>query len=103
MGYFDCLRVHQAGRPWAAALMGSSPSAEREQALLERFERVVLLLDGDAAGRAASRAIAARLSRRCSVVVACVPDGVQPDQLSLPVIQQLRRDHEANTPHRRAR
>jgi DNA primase len=88
-GYFDCLRVHRAGLPWVVALMGSSLSAEQENALVGAFERVVLLLDGDAAGRAASRAIAARLSRRCWVAEVPVPDGAQPDQLSLVAIQQL--------------
>jgi DNA primase len=88
-GYFDCLRVHRAGLPWVVALMGSSLSAEQENALLEAFDRVVLLLDGDAAGRAASRAIAARLSKRCWVTEVRVPDGAQPDQLSLAAIQRL--------------
>ena len=88
-GYFDCLRVHRAGLPWVVALMGSSLSAEQENALREAFDRVVLLLDGDAAGRAASRAIAARLSRRSWVAEVQVPDGAQPDQLSLAAIQQL--------------
>jgi len=88
-GYFDCLRVHRAGLPWVVALMGSSLSAEQEKALLAAFARVVLLLDGDAAGRAASRAIAARLSEKCSVAEVLVPDGAQPDQLPLVAIQQL--------------
>lgn len=88
-GYFDCVRVHQAGLPSVVALMGSSLSPEQEKALLERFDHVVLMLDGDATGRDASRAIAARLSSRCGVAVVPVPDGVQPDQLPLPVIQQL--------------
>jgi DNA primase len=88
-GYFDCLRVHRAGLPWVVALMGSSLSAEQENALLAAFDRVVLLLDGDAAGRAASRAIAARLSRRCWVAEVLVPDGAQPDQLSLVAIYEL--------------
>ena len=49
-GYFDCVRVHQAGFPFVVALMGSSLSVEQESALLQRFDRMVLLLDGDAAG-----------------------------------------------------
>jgi DNA primase len=88
-GYFDCLRVYQAQMPWVVALMGSSLSAQQEQAMLAGFERVILLLDGDAVGRAASQAIAARLARRCSLDVVQVPDGAQPDQLSSPVLQQL--------------
>ena len=56
-GYLDCLRVHQAGFPCVVALMGSSLSPEQKRILLERFERVILLLDGDAVGRAATRCV----------------------------------------------
>lgn len=83
------LRVHRAGLPWVVALMGSSLSAEQENALLAALDRVILPLDGDATGRAASRAIATRLSHRCPVCEVRVPDGTQPDQLSLSAIQQL--------------
>lgn len=88
-GYFDCLKVHQAGLPWVVALMGSSLSAEQERVLLQRFERVVLMLDGDAAGRNAMQTLTARLSRRCSVVSVWVPEDSQPDQLSAVTVQAL--------------
>jgi DNA primase len=88
-GYFDCMRVHQAGFPWVVALMGSSLSAAQESALLQHFEHIALMMDGDAAGRAASAAIATRLSGRHSVQVIRVPDGSQPDQLSSTTIRQL--------------
>lgn len=93
-GYFDCLRVHQAGLPGVVALMGASLSIEQEKALLERFEQVVLLLDGDQTGRAATRTIAARLSSKCLVACVQLPDRAQPDQLSLTVINQLLQDLE---------
>lgn len=88
-GYFDCMRVHQAGFPCVVALMGSSLSAAQESGLRHHFEGLVLMLDGDAVGRAASAAIAARLSGRRSVQVIRVPDGSQPDQLSPSTIRQL--------------
>ena len=88
-GYFDCMRVHQAGFLWVVALMGSSLSAAQESGLLGHFEHIVLMLDGDAAGRAASRAIAVRLSGQCSVQVVRVPDGSQPDQLLPATIRRL--------------
>jgi DNA primase len=88
-GYFDCLRVHQAGFPYVVALMGWAFSASQERLLTERFERAILVLDGDAAGRAASRAISTRLSEKCSVVVIDVPEGMQPDQLPFAVIRNL--------------
>lgn len=88
-GYFDCLRVHQAGIRCVVALMGTSLSASQERLLTGRFERVILMLDGDAAGRVGSRAIRARLFGKCSVAVANVPDGMQPDQLPPTAILEL--------------
>jgi DNA primase len=88
-GYFDCMRVHQSGFPWVLALMGSSLSAPQESALLCCFDRIVLMLDGDRSGRAASEAIAARLSGRRSLQVLRLPDDRQPDQLSTSTIRQL--------------
>lgn len=88
-GYFDCMQVYQAGLPFVVALMGTSVSVQQERTLLQRFEQVVLLLDGDPVGRAASESIAARLSKHCSVVLAHVPEGAQPDQLSSTTIRQL--------------
>ena len=88
-GYFDCMRVHQAGFPWVVALMGTSLSAAQESGLLRHFERIVLMLDGDAAGQTASRTIETRLSGRCTVQVVRLPDGRQPDQLSSATIRRL--------------
>jgi DNA primase len=88
-GYFDCMRVHQAGFPCVVTLMGSSLSATQESALLFHFNQIVLMLDGDAAGRTASQAITDRLSGRRSVQVVRLPDGCQPDQLSCSTIRHL--------------
>jgi DNA primase len=88
-GYFDCLRVHQAGYRCVVGLMGCVLSEAQERLLLERFRTVLLMLDGDQAGRQASRAIAARLSNNCSVGVVRLPDGAQPDQLPPEVIRRL--------------
>jgi DNA primase len=88
-GYFDCLRVHQAGFSCVVALMGCALSTEQERPLLERFRRLVLMLDGDAAGRAASQRLSARLSGKCLVVVVALPDGAQPDQLPPETIGRL--------------
>ena len=80
-GYFDCLRVYQAGFPCVVALMGSSLSVSQERILLERFKWVVLMLDGDAAGRAATQTISRRLSVHSPVGAIHLPEGTQPDQL----------------------
>jgi len=47
-----------------------------------RFERVILMLDGDAAGRAGSRTISTKLHHKCEVTVIALSDGTQPDHLS---------------------
>jgi DNA primase len=88
-GYFDCLRVHQAGYRCVVGLMGCVLSEAQEKLLLDRFQAALLMLDGDQAGREASRAIAARLSKKCSAGVVRVPDGAQPDQLPPEVIRRL--------------
>jgi DNA primase len=81
-GFFDCLRVHQAGYRNVVALLGVSLSQMQEKLLLERFARLVLMLDGDEAGQRASRQLAARLRGRVSLSLVKVPSGRQPDQLS---------------------
>ena len=81
-GFFDCLRVHQAGYRNVVALLGVSLSEVQEQLLLERFPRLILMLDGDEAGQRASRQLAARLRGKVSLSIAEMPNGRQPDQLS---------------------
>ncbi len=80
-GFFDCMRVSQAGYP-AVALMGCSMSERQEELLAAAgFAHVVVMLDGDEAGRKATEEITWRLGRNMWVRVACVLDGKQPDQL----------------------
>src|SRR6266568_7990410 len=81
-GFFDCLKVHQAGQPCVVALMGCSLSDEQEKLLVERFRSIVLMLDADAAGRQASRVIADRLNNRLTIEIVELAAGGQPDQLS---------------------
>ncbi len=81
-GFFDCFKLHQAGVRSVVALMGSALYASQQRLLLDQFRRVILMLDGDAAGRRATAEITARLRPHCSVqVVALAPD-VQPDQMT---------------------
>lgn len=87
-GFFDCVKVNQAGFGEVVALMGSSLSARQEE-LLRRFSDIVILLDGDVAGRDAAREIAVRLARSHWVRVIELNDGIQPDQLSSEEIQNL--------------
>jgi DNA primase len=88
-GFFDCLRLHQAGYRKVIALMGANLSEMQETLLLASFREVVLMLDGDEAGRWATRRVAARLRGRISLHIAEVPSGRQPDQLSSEEIEQI--------------
>jgi DNA primase len=80
-GFFDCLRISQTGFGGVVALMGTELYEHPTQLLRDRFSRVLLLLDGDEAGRLARDRVAARLRDRCEVRVIELPEGAQPDQL----------------------
>ena len=88
-GFFDCLKVYQAGFPSVVALMGSSLYEAQCRLLVGRFRHVRLMLDGDPAGRRAMSAIAPILSAHCSTDVIELTEGVQPDQLTDESLRQL--------------
>ena len=87
-GFFDCIRVHAAGYP-CVALMGSSLSDEQEKILCQQFTGAVLLFDGDDAGRTVTENCLVRLGRRMWVKAGIVPQGKQPDQLSIDEIKTI--------------
>ncbi len=88
-GFFDCIKVHQAGLPCVVALMGCSLSTRQEELLQQHFREVILLLDGDKAGRSAGVAIAARLVSKVSTRLIEMPDESQPDQMGADQIRCL--------------
>jgi DNA primase len=90
-GFFDCMKVVQAGHV-CVALMGCSLSAEQEDQLASHFKRVLIMLDGDQAGRNAAEQIACRLARRMYVRLVTVSEGKQPDQLSEEELARLLQD-----------
>ncbi|HEY6371073.1 MAG TPA: toprim domain-containing protein [Candidatus Sulfotelmatobacter sp.] len=85
-GFFDCLKVHQAGYGNVVALMGTSMSDRQSELLDTYFRELVVMLDGDDAGRRASRVLAAQWP---SAYLAWVPSGRQPDQLSSEEIEGI--------------
>lgn len=87
-GFFDCMRVHQAGFP-CVALMGVQLSEAQKGLLVRGFRRVVVLLDGDDAGRAASGRVAQVMAPVTQVTQVHLPTGVQPDQMPVHQIQDL--------------
>jgi DNA primase len=87
-GFFDCMKVQQAGFP-AVALMGSSLSDSQEELLVAKFESVVVMLDGDEPGRQATNECLTRLARRTWVRAVVLPEGKEPDQLPSEELRQI--------------
>jgi DNA primase len=81
-GFFDCMSVYQAGFPCVVALMGARLALAQRTLLVPRFRQVMLLLDGDTTGRAATRQIVSDLAGACSVTAFLLPSGTQPDEMS---------------------
>ena len=88
-GFFDCMKVWQAGYSSVVALMGSALSEQQERLLVERFKTITLFLDADEAGRKAAEEIAVRLLRKVHVRILEPPDGKQPDQLDQEQLRAL--------------
>jgi DNA primase len=84
-GFFDCIKVHQAGYERVVALMGSSLSEAQERLIMEFAGcqgSVAILLDNDEAGRKAQPEIVHRLARHCFVKSLSAPaEGMQPEHL----------------------
>lgn len=103
-GFFDCMRVHQAGYPCVVALMGARLSATQRDLLAARYTSIVLLLDGDHAGRTATEQIAGDLAPACSVTQVLLPPDMQPDQMAAADIrhaltgEERRQEIDANRP-----
>ena len=80
-GYFDVIGLHQAGVRHAVALCSTTLTAGHLSALQRAEAReLILLLDGDAAGRAAVERLApALIGAGASARVALLPEGEDPD------------------------
>ena len=81
-GYFDVMKLWQAGFKNVVALMGCSLSDEQEEFILKETDKIVLLLDNDAAGREATDTLLPHLAKKAFVRTIELPEGVhQPDSL----------------------
>jgi len=83
---WGALRLHQLRIP-AVALLGTHMSP-RQQNLLREVPRVILLMDGDQAGRRAAQVIRGRLPH---AVVVDLPEGLDPDDLGDHELAKLER------------
>ena len=101
-GFFDCMKVWQAGFQRVVAIMGSSLSDAQEDLLVTSVGsggQVILMFDEDGAGRAGREKAAARLVRRVKVeVVELEAEGTQPDHLPAREIVALLADVDCPAP-----
>ena len=83
-GYTDCLAARQAGIDDVVAVLGTA-LGERHAKLLRRYaDRIVLVLDGDDAGRRrANEVLEVLLAEPIDVRIARLPSGVDPCDLIL--------------------
>lgn len=80
-GFFDCIRIVQAGLI-AVALMGTSISNQQLRILKRTRRSFILMLDGDDAGGKATPLIENRLRQcRISVRTEMLTGGIQPEHL----------------------
>jgi len=92
-GFFDCMKVWQAGIPRVVALMGSALSHPQEEQIAECVGpkgQIALMLDEDGAGIPAREEALRRFALRSYVrVIELRSLGRQPDELSDEQIQEL--------------
>ncbi|MEW6057985.1 MAG: DNA primase [Bdellovibrionota bacterium] len=80
-GFMDCISLQQAGIGYTVATLGTALS-EKQVAVLKRFTKnIVLLFDGDSAGKEAqARAMEVFLNEDLVVRGVSLPDGLDPDE-----------------------
>jgi DNA primase len=91
-GFFGCMRVWQTGHKRVVSLMGSMLSKAQEQRIVELAgsqQPVLLLFDGDEAGRKGALGSGNRLRQSVRVEVLHLTDGQQPDSLAAEELRQL--------------
>lgn len=102
-GFFDCMKLWQAGVQRVVAVMGSHVSDAQEAAIVQAVaisRKVVLLFDEDKAGREGRTQALARLASRAYVrVILLDKEGLQPEALSPEQVQELAL-HDSALPYR---
>ena len=97
-GFTSVWWLTQYGTSNVVGLMGWSMSDEQEEILLSLVDRngtIVLLFDGDKAGRRAQESIAKRLGSKIEVLALDLPDGKQPTDLDETELEAFL-DHETS-------
>ena len=82
------LRLAQIGIP-AVGLLGTHLSATQRSLLLDTAPKVIVMMDGDTAGRRATIRIRQALADHVDTSVTNLPDGLDPDDLDDPALWQI--------------
>jgi DNA primase len=88
-GPFKVYHLFQAGFPNTVATFGVSLSDEQAAILVAAGRPIVLMFDGNEAGRIGMRAAAGKLIAKTFVRVIKLPDGTEPDDLSAEQLAKL--------------
>lgn len=81
-GYTDVIACHQAGITNVVGTLGTALTAEHARILSRLCDVVVLVFDGDEAGRkAADRAVEVFFTEPVDIRICVLPDGLDPDEL----------------------
>jgi len=81
-GFFDAIYLWQSGYIGAQAVLGASIGRTQVQKLIQRFDKVYTIGDGDAAGRKMTDEVFVKLSTAVECERVHMPDGKDPDNLS---------------------
>ncbi len=91
-GFFDLFHLYQsAGLRNVVALMGSHASSYQLD-MLCRASKVVLIMDGDRAGRAGGQEIGCALKDKAEIRVVLLPEGKEPENLKKAEIDEILRN-----------
>ena len=88
-GFFDTMKVHQAGYPCVVGAFGWCLSDAQAKLIGTHFDEVVIMLDSNDMGRRGSAGCAVRLAPVMTVKLVWVPWGKEPDQLSSDEIRRI--------------
>jgi DNA primase len=96
-GYTDVVMAHQFGASNVVSPLGTALTENHVQILRRFAERIVLLFDADDAGDlAVNRAVELFLTQPVEILIASMPDGVDPDEFllaqGLPAFEALLRN-----------
>lgn len=81
-GFFNVIGLWQSGYQNAVAIMGSYPSKHQVQKMVMFFDRVVILGDGDKAGREMALKVLEAVRPYLPATIVDVPEGKDPQHLT---------------------